>query len=122
MKEGSQYSGARLGSLLSALFIRPEASMLGERGTNCSGCMQGQESAVFDAQRLGQVSCVSSQAKLPVEDRNTNAATKPATYNLPVRCAGAKVAQNLREWPTNDWSNLTPMLGEGAHGQHYLND
>lgn len=37
---------------------------------------------------------------------------------LLARCGGAMVVQNSWEWPTNDSSNLRPMLGVGAHAQH----
>ena len=65
-----------------------------------------------------------NQTRLPVVELGHQSKHKPFDVQsvLLARCAGAMVVENLWEWPTNDWSNLTPMLGEGAHGQHYLND
>lgn len=39
---------------------------------------------------------------------------------LPARCTGTMVAQSLWEWLTKDWSNLRPILQQGAHARHCL--
>lgn len=45
------------------------------------------------------------QARPQQRDSDINPATKPV---LPARCAATMVMQNLREWSTNDWSNVMP--------------
>jgi hypothetical protein len=52
------------------------------------------------------------QVGLPVEERKETQ-IYPKTFNpkpfLPTRCAGTKMKQGLREWPTNGWSKTHPM-------------
>ena len=52
------------------------------------------------------ISC--NQARLLVEELRNQCSHK--TFNLqfalPPTCAGVKVSQKLKEWPTNDWSSL----------------
>lgn len=48
----------------------------------------------------------------------------PKTFDLqsilPEKCAKAMLSQNLCEWSTNNWFNLRPLPGEGAHVQYFL--
>lgn len=60
------------------------------------------------------ISC--NQARIAVEDLGHQLSHKnfDLQFVLPRRCAGVKGAKKLWEWPTNDWSNLRTMPGEGA--------
>jgi hypothetical protein len=57
-----------------------------------------------------------NQARLSVEGLGHKLSHK--TFNLqpflPVKYAGAMVAQSLWVWTTSDWSNLKPMPGKVA--------
>ena len=54
-----------------------------------------------------------TRERFPVENKEGNHSTLK-TYNpefvLIARGAGAKREQRLREWPTNDWPNLSSIL------------
>jgi hypothetical protein len=65
---------------------------------------------VGDIQDEMSTSC--SQAELPVEGgghKSTHKTFDPKCA-LPTRCAGIKMEQGLRGWPTNVWPNLRPTL------------
>ena len=61
--------------------------------------------------RETEVETTCSQAGLPEEGEGHQPTHKTLDlkFVLPTRCAGIKIEQRLREWPTNDWPNLRPI-------------
>jgi hypothetical protein len=66
-------------------------------------------SSIGDTKLKEPTSC--SQAGLPVQGKEHQDIHKTfdSKFVLPTRCAGTKMEQRLREWPTNDWPNLRPI-------------
>ena len=58
-----------------------------------------------------------SQMGFAVKDRQHQATHKIFYPKLaqPIKCAGLKMEQRLREWPIIDWPNLRPISWERAN-------
>jgi hypothetical protein len=65
------------------------------------------------------ISC--NQKRLPMEGlwHQPSHRTLDPQFVLPIRCAGVKMEQKLREWTTNNWPSLRSMPWERTHPWHY---